>query len=92
MHFPHLSLVDDWLEEGMVMEMGSQHEQAPVSEAAIIEGNTVLGFEVAGTLVIFLHHRAAKFLSCVYDDWKSNKVLVVLTIDCHLHALCICTV
>jgi hypothetical protein len=38
MHFPHLSLVDDWLEEGMVMEMGSQHEQAPVSEAAIIEG------------------------------------------------------
>ncbi|PNF24457.1 Integrator complex subunit 2 [Cryptotermes secundus] len=37
MHFPHLSLVDDWLEEGMVMEMGSQHEQAPVSEEAIIE-------------------------------------------------------
>jgi hypothetical protein len=54
MHFPHLSLVDDWLEEGMVMEMGSQHEQAPVSEAAIVEGNTVHGFEVAVTLVIFL--------------------------------------
>jgi hypothetical protein len=44
MHFPHLSLVDDWLEEGIVMEMGSQHEQAPVSEAAITEGTTVLGF------------------------------------------------
>jgi hypothetical protein len=42
-HFPHLSRVDDWLEEGMVMEMGNQHAQAPVSEAAIIEGNTVHG-------------------------------------------------
>jgi hypothetical protein len=42
MHFPHLSLVDDWLEEGMVMEMGSQPEQAPVSEAAITEGNMIL--------------------------------------------------
>jgi hypothetical protein len=57
MHFPHLSLVDDWLEEGMVMEMGS-HEQASVNEAAIIEGNMVLGFGVAGTLLIFLHNRA----------------------------------
>jgi hypothetical protein len=54
MHFPHLSLVDDWLEEGLVMEMGSQHEKAPVSEATIIEGNTIHGFEVTGTLVIFL--------------------------------------
>lgn len=37
MHFPHLSLVDDWLEEGMVIEMGRQPKQPPVSEAAIIE-------------------------------------------------------
>jgi hypothetical protein len=52
MHFPHLSLVDDWLEEGMVMEVGSQTEQAPVSEAAIIEGNIWSG--IVSTLISFL--------------------------------------
>jgi hypothetical protein len=52
MHFPHLSLVDDWLEEGMVMEIGSQPDKTPVSEAAIIEGN--IWFVIVGTLVILL--------------------------------------
>lgn len=52
MHFPHLSLVDDWLEEGMVMEVGSQPEQAPVSEAAIIEGSIKL--EIVCTLFLFV--------------------------------------
>jgi hypothetical protein len=55
MHFPHLSLVDDWLEEGVVM--GRQSEQPPVSEAAIIEGNHIHGFESVSILVIFLCYK-----------------------------------
>jgi hypothetical protein len=57
MHFPHLSLVDDWLEEGMVIEMGRQPKQPPVSEAAIIEGNHTHDFESVSTLVIFLCYK-----------------------------------
>jgi len=53
MHFPHLSLVDDWLEEGVVMEVGRQPEQPPISEQAIIEGNHIHDFEIVSTLVIF---------------------------------------
>ena len=49
MHFPHLSLVDDWLEEGVVMEVGRQPEQPPVSEEAIIECTHILDFESVST-------------------------------------------
>ena len=38
MHFPHLSLVDDWLEEETAMALDSHCDTAPVTETTIVEG------------------------------------------------------
>lgn len=37
MHFPHLSLVDDWLEEETAMAMETHRDTAPVTETTIVE-------------------------------------------------------
>jgi hypothetical protein len=77
MHFPHLSLVDDWLEDGMVMEVGSQPEKAPVSEGAIVEGTVWLG--IVSTLIIFLHD-AVIFITIV--SFMTAKVMAAKTQMC----------
>jgi len=70
MHFPHLSLVDDWLEEGVVMEVARQPEQPPVSEEAIIEGNHIHDFEISRYLnfAIFLVYLLAATYFVILSD------------------------